>query len=58
MSDRRSYPGIPVRNWWDLRRRFQQAVPRQVDSDYLQSVLGDKAFNALDLGFIHEGFSA
>jgi len=40
MSERRSFPSIPASAWWDLRRRFQQAVPRQVDSDYLQSVLG------------------
>jgi hypothetical protein len=39
MTERRSFPSIPASNWWDLRRRFQQAVPRQVDSDYLQSVL-------------------
>jgi hypothetical protein len=37
---RRSYPGIPAKNWWDLRRRFQQAVPGKVDADYLQAVLG------------------
>jgi Family of unknown function (DUF5343) len=37
---RRSYPGVPAKNWWDLRRRFQQAVPGKVDPDYLQSVLG------------------
>src|SRR5438876_1123009 len=40
MSERRSFPSIPASAWWDLRRRFQQAVPGQVDSDYLQSVLG------------------
>jgi len=34
-----TYPKIPVRNWWDLRRKFKQAFPRQVDSDYLASVL-------------------
>ena len=37
---RRTFPSIPGQNWFDLRRRFQQAVPGQVDADYLQSVLG------------------
>jgi hypothetical protein len=36
----KSYPGIPTRNWWDLRTRFKQAVPSKVDPDYLQAVLG------------------
>lgn len=36
---RPTYPKIPVSNWWDLRRKFRQAFPRQIDSDYLASVL-------------------
>jgi hypothetical protein len=39
-EERKSYPGIPTRNWWDLRARFKQAVPGKVDPDYLQAVLG------------------
>ncbi len=35
-----TYPSIPVRNWWDLRRKFKQTFPRQVNPDYLASVLG------------------
>ncbi|CEP69110.1 Uncharacterized [Moorella glycerini] len=35
-----TYPSIPVRNWWDLRRKFIQAPPRQVTPGYLASVLG------------------
>jgi hypothetical protein len=38
--ERRSYPSVPTRNWWDLRARFKQAVPNRVDADYLQAVLG------------------
>lgn len=38
--DRRTYPRFPTKNWWALRARFQQSVPREVDADYLQSVLG------------------
>jgi hypothetical protein len=36
---RRSYPQIPSKNWWDLRRRFQQTMPGRVDASYLQTVL-------------------
>ena len=39
-TKRRSYPRLPAKNWWALRERFRQSVPRQVDADYLQSVLG------------------
>lgn len=35
-----SYPSIPVKNWWDLRRKFIQAPPRQITPGYLASVLG------------------
>jgi hypothetical protein len=37
---KKSYPKIPAKNWWDLRRRFQQSMPTRVTGDYLQSVLG------------------
>lgn len=37
---RKSYPKIPAKNWWDLRRRFQQSPPKAVDADYLMTVLG------------------
>lgn len=37
---RRTYPSIPASNWWDLRRKFVQAPPRQVTRDFLQTVLG------------------
>lgn len=36
----RKYPRIPTSNWWELRRRFAQSLPKTVDEDYLQSVLG------------------
>ena len=38
--DRRSYPKIPDKNWWALRHKFQQSLPKEVNADYLQSVLG------------------
>lgn len=36
---RRTYPNIPESNWWELRRRFQQTMPREVDAPYLATVL-------------------
>jgi hypothetical protein len=36
---RKSYPYLPSKNWWDLRRRFQQTMPARVDPNYLQTVL-------------------
>jgi len=39
-DEKRSYPKIPAKNWWDLRRRLTQAFPKKIDADYLQSVLG------------------
>jgi hypothetical protein len=39
-AGRRTYPYLPDRNWWTLRRRFQQTPPRgEVDAAYLASVL-------------------
>ncbi len=36
---RRTYPNLPDANWWALRRRFQQTMPREVDASYLATVL-------------------
>ena len=36
---RRTYPNLPETNWWTLRRRFQQTMPREVDASYLATVL-------------------
>ena len=37
---RKAYPYIPNSNWWELRRKFQQAPPRGVvDSSFLASLL-------------------
>lgn len=43
---RKSYPKIPANNWWELRRRFRQSVPKGISADYLMSALNlssDKA---------------
>lgn len=37
---RKTYPRMPTKNWWDLRRKFVQSPPKQVTADYLQTVLG------------------
>ena len=47
--ERRSYPKIPARNWFDLRRRIKQALPSAITVDYLQSVLGLEARSARNL---------
>ncbi|MCI0439855.1 MAG: DUF5343 domain-containing protein [Chloroflexi bacterium] len=39
-TTKKSYPFIPTRTWWELRRRFKQSLPREVDSSYLQTILG------------------
>ena len=39
-QEKRIYPYVPARAWWDLRKRFVQAPPGRVTRDYLQSVLG------------------
>lgn len=36
---RTTYPNLPEANWWALRRRFQQTMPREVDASYLATVL-------------------
>lgn len=40
MAERTSYPSIPERNWWDLRRRFLSSPPKEVSAAYLSDVLG------------------
>jgi hypothetical protein len=62
VQERTSYPSIPAKVWWALRRRLQQAVPRRVDAGYLQTVLKVQeghAKNLLsplrDVGLIDEG---
>ncbi len=39
MADRPSYPSIPEKNWWELRRRFLSSPPREVNAAYLSAVL-------------------
>ena len=46
---RRTYPKIPAKNWFDLRRRIIQALPPALTVDYLQSVLGLEGPSARNL---------
>ena len=48
-QERRTYPAIPAKAWWAVRRRFQQAVPARVDSGYLQQVLNVREGHATNL---------
>jgi len=48
-QERMSYPSIPAKNWWAVRRRFQQSVPSRVDSGYFQSVLDVQEGHAANL---------
>lgn len=35
-----TFPYVPAKTWWLLRKRFKLSWPTQVNRDYLQSVLG------------------
>lgn len=39
-SERKFYPIIPTRTWWDLRRAFSRSLPGEVSPRYLATVLG------------------
>lgn len=39
-TDSRRYPSIPARTYWDLRQRFINAPPRELNKDYLSTALG------------------
>ena len=38
-GNKRTFPRLPIKNWWTLRERFKQTMPSRVNADYLQSVL-------------------
>jgi len=39
-DEKSRYPYFSARNWWDLRRKFQEGYPPKVSVGYLQPVLG------------------
>jgi len=38
-KDKQSFPMLPPKNWWTLRKRFQQSMPDQITAGYLAPVL-------------------
>jgi hypothetical protein len=44
-----SFPYIPLKNWWDIRAKFAQAVPTQLTLSYLGAVLGIEEKSARNL---------
>ncbi|MXZ25280.1 MAG: hypothetical protein F4Y80_10560 [Caldilineaceae bacterium SB0665_bin_21] len=45
-SEKQVFPTIPAKSWWTLRKRFIQAIPKQVTPAYLVTVLGGKEQSA------------
>jgi hypothetical protein len=41
-----SYPTIPARHWWSLRKKFQQSIPASVSPGYVATALGMKEASA------------
>ena len=39
-DEKQSFPKLPTKNWWVLRKRFQQTIPAKVTAGYLATVLG------------------
>jgi hypothetical protein len=38
-EDRKKFPSMPTGQWWALRRKFRNAIPREITSTYLASAL-------------------
>ena len=45
-DDKRSYPSIPARNWWALRKKFKGTIPAKVTASFLAPVLSMTATSA------------
>lgn len=45
-SEKKSYPYLPAKSWWALRKRFRQTKPSHVTPRYLVTVLGGKERSA------------
>ena len=39
MTEKRSYPMLPVSHWWGLRKRFKHSIPGTVTASYLAATL-------------------
>lgn len=42
-ASKASFPYMPERNWWTLRKRFLQRTPASVDTNYVSTVLNNMA---------------
>lgn len=38
-EDTKSFPMMPIKSWWALRRKFRSSIPATVTPDYIASVL-------------------
>ncbi len=45
-SEKQTYPYVPTKSWWALRKKFNQSIPPQVTPSYLVAVLGGTEVSA------------
>lgn len=45
-EQKETYPVIPAKHWWTLRKRFQQSIPGAVTPGFLATTLGMKEKSA------------
>lgn len=38
-EDKKSFPMLPIKHWWNLRKKFRQSLPGVVTGSYLATVL-------------------
>lgn len=47
MADKKeSYPMIPLKHWWELRKKFKMSIPKEVSPRYVSSSLNMKESSA------------
>ncbi|MBN1211440.1 MAG: hypothetical protein JXA92_02575 [candidate division Zixibacteria bacterium] len=51
-DEKNIFPRVPSKNWWDLRKKATQTVPRKITRDYLMTVLEIGEGAAQNLSFI------
>ena len=39
-SEKQTYPYVPTKSWWALRKKFNQSIPAHVTPSYIVAVLG------------------
>lgn len=61
-EEKKTYPMLPAKSWWGLKKKFEKTIPAKVDQRYLASVLeideGSASRNVLpylsDIGLIDD----